>query len=177
MSGSSLRFDARWSRLVWVVTVAVILMLALVDALVVSEVWKAARGNALPVLLVVTALLPWAVLAVVALFAPRSYRVEPDGIVVKRLGPAAVIRYERIREIRRISPDDVGFAWRTFGSGGFLGWFGRFYSRRLGAFRAHATNMADLVLVTEVDGTKIVISPHPPDEFLEAVRGDMERSA
>ena len=127
--------------------------------------------------LVFAALLPWGVFAVVILFAPRNYTVGSGAIVVGRLGPDAVIQFERIREIRRIDGRDIGFAWRRFGSGGFFGWFGRFYSRTLGAFRAYATNMCDLVLITEVDGTKTVLSPYPPDAFLEAVQRRIERRA
>jgi len=56
------------------------------------------------------------------------------------------------------------------GSGGFLGWFGLFYSRGLGRFWAYAGNQEDLVLMTQTDGRKIVISPHPPEAFLEAFR-------
>jgi hypothetical protein len=80
------------------------------------------------------------------------------------------MKHDRIREVRRIDSRKMGFAWRIFASGGLLGWFGWFYSRRLGRFRAYATNQRDLVLITETDGTKIVISPHSEDEFLEAVR-------
>jgi hypothetical protein len=77
------------------------------------------------------------------------------------------MKHDRIREVRRIDSRKMGFAWRIFASGGFFGWFS---SRRLGRFRAYAMNQRDLVLITETDGTKIVISPHSEDEFLEAVR-------
>ena len=64
----------------------------------------------------------------------------------------------------------IGFAWRLAGCGGFLGWFGLFYSRSLGEFWAYTGNREDLVLLTQTDGGKIVISPHPPDTFVKAVQ-------
>jgi hypothetical protein len=88
-----------------------------------------------------------------------------------------VIAYPGIREVRRTGLDEIGFAWRVFGSAGFLGWFGLFRSRTLGEFRACATNQRDLVLITKTNGTKLVISPHQPEAFVEAVRRNMERPA
>jgi hypothetical protein len=58
---------------------------------------------------------------------------------------------------------------RTGASGGFLGFYGRFWSRRLCSFRMYATNATDLVLVTKRDGSKMVLSPRDADQFIEAV--------
>ena len=116
------------------------------------------------------ALLITGIFSVVTLFAPRSYMVRADGIVPNRLGPSLVIAYKHIRELRRIDAHEIGFAYRICGSGGFLGWFGWFYSRSLGRFRAYATNHRDLVLIIMTDGMKMVISPDPPNRFLEVVQ-------
>jgi hypothetical protein len=77
--------------------------------------------------------------------------------------------------IQRIDSAEIGFAWRAFGSGGFLGSFGWFYSRTIDAFLAYATNRQDLVLVTMNDATKVVISPYPAAAFLSAVQSDKRR--
>lgn len=61
--------------------------------------------------------------------------------------------------------------------GGLLGWFGWFYSRPLGGFLAYATNQRDLILAMRTDGRKIVISPDPADEFVEAMRRHREQPA
>ncbi len=128
-------------------------------------------------LAVVGALLITGVFVVVSLLAPRNYVVGTDGIVINRVGPSRVIAYGYVQELRRIDSGEIGFTWRIFGSGGFLGWFGWFYSQSLGRFLACATNQRDLVLITKTDGTKIVISPYPPDTFLEAVRRKREQAA
>ena len=62
-----------------------------------------------------------------------------------------------------------GTRLRLGGSGGFFGWFGRFWSRRLGHHRMYATNGRDLVYIERVDGTKVVLSPFPADAFVAAV--------
>ena len=177
MSVSSLRFKARWSRLVWCVTLGVLLLVVAAEVLLVGAVLSFSRGQPGHAAAVVSMLLSVSVFAGIARFAPWDYMVQRDAIVVGRLGPPLMIPYEGIREVRRTHRKEIGFAWRVFGSAGFLGWFGLFRSRRLGQFRACATNQRDLVLITRTNGAKIVISPHLPDAFLEAVRRNMDRAA
>ena len=164
-------FGLRWSVLTWVVTVA---MIILVVAVAVGILWKAIYvgpdAGGLRVLLVLLAFLLAPCLAVLAFFAPRGYEVNADAIVVRRLVGNVVIPRGGVREIRRIRSREIGPALRLFACGGFCGWFGLFYSRQVGRFWAYTGNQADTVLITQANGTKIVISPYPPDAFLEAVR-------
>ncbi len=177
MSASSLRFEARWSRLVWSVTVGVLMLVVAAEVLLVRAAWTSSQDQPGHAAAVVGVLLSVGVFAGIGRFAPWDYMVRADAIVVGRLGSPLVIAYRAIREVRRTDPQEIGFAWRVFGSAGFLGWFGLFRSRRLGEFRACATNQRDLVLITKTNGAKIVISPHRPDVFLEAVHRNMDRSA
>jgi hypothetical protein len=177
MSVNSLRFEARWSRLVWSVTVAVLALVAVAEVLLVQAAFGFSPGQPGQAAAVVGALLSVSIFAGIARFAPCDYRVRSDAIVVGRLGTPLMIPYQGIREVRRTHRQEIGFAWRVFGSAGFLGWFGLFRSRTLGEFRACATNLRDLVLITRTNGAKIVISPHLPDAFLEAVRRNMDRAA
>lgn len=177
MSISPLRFEARWSRLVWSVTVGVLVLVVAAEVLLVRAAFAFSQGQPGHSAAVLGVLLSIGVFAAIARFAPWDYMVRPDAIVVGRLGPPVVISYEGIREVRRTHRQEIGFAWRVFGSAGFLGWFGLFRSRRLGEFHACATNQRDLVLITKTNGAKMVISPHRPDAFLEAVRKNMDRPA
>ena len=165
------RFGMRWSPLTWIVTIAVIV---LVVAVAVVILWKAIHVGpevgGIRVLLVLVGFLPAVSLAILALFAPRAYEVDPDAITVKRIVGNVVIRRVDVREIRRIESRGIGSALRLFACGGFFGWFGLFYSRQIGRFWAYTGNQADLVLITQADGTKVVISPYPPEAFLEAIR-------
>jgi hypothetical protein len=177
MSKSSLGFAARWSLLVWGITAGVFAAIAAGEVLLIVAVFVASEDPTVRSLLGLAALLAAGIFATVAWFAPRGYVVRPDGIVVSRLAAPLVISYHRIREVRRIDNREMGFVMRVFGSGGFLGWFGRFVSKRLGEFHAYATNRQDLVLITKTNGRKIVISPHPPDAFVDAVRRHREQPA
>jgi hypothetical protein len=177
MSVSSLRFEARWSRLVWSVTVGVLVLVGVAEVLLIRAAWTFSPSQPGHRVAILGVLLSVGTFAAIARFAPWGYMVRPDAVVVGRLGSPLVISYEGIREVRRTDAQKIGFAWRVFGSGGFLGWFGLFRSRRLGEFRAYATNRRDLILITKTNGAKIVISPQAPDAFLEAVRTKMERRA
>ena len=177
MSVGSLRFEARWSGLVWSVTFAVLLLVVAAEGLLIRAAFTFSRGDPGHAAAVVGVLLSVGIFAGIARFAPWDYMVRRDAIVVGRLGPPLMIPYEGIREVRRTHRKEIGFAWRVFGSAGFLGWFGLFRSRSLGEFRACATNQRDLVLITRTNGARIVISPHLPEAFLEAVRRNMDRAA
>jgi len=163
------RFAARWSPSVWIITLAVIVLVVFV----MGGMIRTAKQNPDTVeawLLVAGALVLPIVLCVAVLFAPLAYGVVPEGIVIRRIGRSLAIGFEQIGEIRRIDSKEIGLVIRVFGSGGFFGWFGRFYGRHLGWFTAWSSSGSDLVLIRLVDETRIVISPHPADGFLEAVR-------
>jgi hypothetical protein len=175
MLADTQEFKARWSPAVWIITAAVLGLIVGVEVLLVRLAYATSGDKVTQTLLIVAMLLPVGIFGIVALLAPWSYTVRSDAIVVNRLGPAVVLRFEQIRETQRIDSAEIGFAWRAFGSGGFLGWFGWFYSRDIGAFLAYATNRRDLVLVTRNDATKVVISPYPPDAFLLAAQSNERR--
>jgi hypothetical protein len=167
---STQEFRLRWSRLTWLVTGAVIILVAVVAIVILrAAAHVGSRGNLVRGLLILEAAVPVAILGIVALFAPLGYEVNPDAVVIRRLVRNVVISRKTIREVRRVKSAEIGFAVRLFASGGFLGWFGLFFSHSLRRFWAYAGNRDDLVLVTQADGTRIVISPHPPDAFLETV--------
>ena len=175
----SQRFAARWSLSVWIVTCAVTLLVVIVVAGMIRMTVNAVPddGDGSRALLVVAAFVPPVILCVTIFFAPLGYTVQPQIIEVNRMGPNVAIPCEHIADVRRLRRTDLGFTLRIFGSGGFFGAFGRFYSYRLRWFRAYITDHQDLVLITRTDGTKILISPHPVDAFLDALDRAREHSA
>ncbi len=170
MSPVTQTFSVRWSRLTWVVTLVVGLLVLLTA---ITLFWSArqsgAPGSTQRMALTMVAFIPFVVVAAVTLLAPRGFEVRSDAVVVKRLGKDVAIPLVGVREIRPVEAREVRFIWRLCGCGGFLGWFGLFYSRALGQFWAYAGSLEDLVLLTQTNGRKIVVSPHPRESFLEAV--------
>ena len=167
----SQRFAARWSLSVWIVTCAVTLLVVIVVGGMIRMTTSAIPddGDGIRALLVFAAFVPVVILCVTIFLAPVGYTVHSQIIVVNRMGPNVMIPCGQIADVRRLHQSDLGFTLRIFGSGGFFGAFGRFYSYRLRWFHAYITNHQDLVLITRTDGTKILISPHPVDAFLDAL--------
>ncbi len=156
------RFGARWSLLTWTVTLLVIAVVIVVMGVVMKRVEQT------PLLMMVAMIVPLA-LAATALYAPLGYTIDHVGIMVNRIGPKVCILYDEIAAIRQVTWSDVGLSIRLFGSGGFLGFYGRFWSRRLGRHRAYVTSGKNLVLIERADGEKVLISPYPPELFMELV--------
>lgn len=109
-----------------------------------------------------------AVIAAAALFMIRGYRLDRAGLHVERLVWAD-----------RISLDTLRAAWadhqatakslRLFGNSGFFCIAGLFSNRRLGRYRAFATDPQRAV-VLELAARKIVVTPDDPWAFLAALR-------
>jgi hypothetical protein len=162
------RFAARWSVSTWIITSAVIVLLACVAG---TMIWSAAHETrtVLAWALVAGVMLLSILVLVTLLFAPTGYVVSDDAVVFRRIGGNVVIRLEQVREVRPIHSREIGFVLRVFGSGGFFGWFGQFYGRQLGFFTAYCSNTKGLVLITLTNGSRMIISPSPAGEFLEAM--------
>ena len=103
-------------------------------------------------------------LPVAALFAPRKYIVTPTHVIIWCFGPNVLIPRDEISLVKQIS---IGGAYRTCGAGGFLGYWGWFWSKSLGKFRAYLTRYDNAVLIQNSMGEKVVVSPDDPDGFVE----------
>ncbi|MBA2338414.1 MAG: hypothetical protein H0V96_11780 [Acidimicrobiia bacterium] len=112
-----------------------------------------------------------AVLAISWALAPRGYATAPGQLVVRRRG-------FRPRTYAVTAEEPV--AWpggmrgvRLLGSGGLFGYYGTFWSRELGRYKAHVTDRRGTVLVHTAKGP-VIISPADVEAFLatpEKLRG------
>lgn len=100
-------------------------------------------------------------------YSPLGYSVGPEGVRIHRLRGPVLVPLAAIRGARRAAPDELG-GIRTFGSGGLFGFFGRFWSRRFGHYRAYVTHRHNLVVV-EAERVYL-LSPERPDDFLHRLR-------
>jgi hypothetical protein len=113
--------------------------------------------------------MPLAVLAGPALFAVRGYRLDAaaDALLVRRPGRETAVPLAGL-QAATARPDAFRGTLMKAGSGGYLGLFGWFWSRPLGAFRAWVTDPARGVLLTFPD-RRVVVSPDDPAAFIQAV--------
>ena len=157
------RFDAPWAlRLRSTTTIASLALLALPFAFYAVQPEK---GLMVPG---IASVIGCMAIALGSLFIIRGYRLDANGLHVERLVWAD-----------RIPLDDLRAAWadheatekstRLFGNSGFFCIAGLFSNRKLGRYRAFATDPVRAV-VLDLSSRKVVVTPADPWEFQAALR-------
>ena len=161
------RYAAPWDRKLKLSTGLFVLLLAGVGGWIVSQGMgpepEALPGPllAVPVLLAAIVLLAWAL-------APRGFSVEIGRVRVERRLWPIEIPLREVRSAEALSDDALRGSARVLGAGGAFGYYGRFWSRRLGHYRLYATRFSGLVRLVTSRGT-FVLSPDPAGRFVEEV--------
>ena len=166
-----MRFDAPWAKLVKLVSVVASAILLFVA----YDVGRRVAGGWLWYLAVVGPLL---ILAGALLFTVRGYRLEPTRLLVQRLLWSTPIQLAGLEGVRH-DPAAMKRSLRLFGNGGMFAIAGLFSNKRLGRYRAFATDPRNSV-VLDFGDRKIVVTPGKPEEFLRRLRElrpDLQRSA
>jgi hypothetical protein len=115
-----------------------------------------------PLAAAVTLPLAWA-------FAPRALVLGRGLLRVDRPLRPVEIPLASIRAVGRVPREALRGMVRTAGSGGAFGYYGRFWSRPLGAVRLYATRRDGYVLLDTGAG-RYLVTPEDPDAFAAAVR-------
>lgn len=157
-------FSAPWGRSVrWGTTAAVVLLLVLVLA-----GWFAGPRQP-PLLRVLTVVLPLAVLLAPLPFMVRGYRLTDRHIVVRRPGWSTYLPLAGLSEVSG-APEGLRRTVRLFGNNGLYAITGWYWNRRLGRFRAYATDSDRVVLLRYADGARIVVTPDDVQHFIVRTR-------
>jgi PH (Pleckstrin Homology) domain-containing protein len=109
------------------------------------------------------------VLAICVAYSPRGYVIEGQSIVVRRMAGAASIALEGVREVRRVTAEDLRGCIRLRGSSGFFGYYGLFSTSKLGKCNWYVTDRSKSVVVITSTRT-VLLSPDDTDGFLSAIR-------
>lgn len=162
------RFAAPWSRLL--VTVSLMASVVLVGAGIVvwvvvpeREAWV--RWGVLPFALLV--------LAITALFTVRGYELAGRQLLVRRLIWNTRVSLDGLRECYA-DREAMRGAIRLLGNGGLFSFSGWFRNKRLGRFRAFATDPARSVVLVFRDRT-LVVTPDQPEAFVRALGLETQR--
>ena len=111
------------------------------------------------------------VLFVMAQFAPRGYRITPEGLRIERTLRDRVIPWRDVRGVDDEARQLTGIS--VTASRGIFGWFGWFWSVRFGLYQLFVTDRRRIVWLRTERGL-VGVSPDRPEEFVARVR---ERSA
>jgi hypothetical protein len=107
-------------------------------------------------------------IAVAALFMIRGYRLDAAGLHVERLVWADRIPLDALRGAWA-DHQAMAKSLRLFGNSGFFCIAGLFSNRKLGRYRAFATD-AQRSVVLDLPARKVVVTPEDPWAFLAALR-------
>lgn len=158
-----IEFRAPWSTLLKTATTFSIALLTLTF---VAGVFSRSYAP-WPASLLLTAA-PLLIIAAAALFMVRGYVLTEDAILVKRLGWCTRLPLAGLQSVAG-DVEAMRRSIRVFGNGGLLSFSGEFWSRRMGRYRALATD-PDRVVVLRYPKRTIVITPHDPQHFIMRVR-------
>lgn len=107
-------------------------------------------------------------LIITIFFVPTSYLLTEDKIVINKVCGSIKIKKADIIDIDTPKGDELKGSIRVFASGGFLGYFGKYKSPKLGKYNMYAGSMKanNLLVIKTKDGKQYVISPKNKEVFL-----------
>lgn len=104
------------------------------------------------------------------LLRPLGYEISQNELIIHR--PAYSAKYVLNSSMQYSTPHiaDLGVTLRLFAAAAFWGYFGVFYSFRIGRFTAYCTRFDHLVLLEDTEHRKIMVSPDDVPGFLAALQ-------
>lgn len=170
MSGP-IEFKAPWSRALR--TISCLAVAVLLAALIIGGFAWLRTGGAIPLLIAIVP--PPIILLVAVLCMVRGYVVTEDEIVVKRLGWVNRFSHAKLRSVHGDS-EAMSSSLRLFANTGLLSYSGYFWNRKLGRYRAFATDPSRAVVLTYAK-RKVLVTPDDPQRFIVRVRTLLKNQA
>ncbi|MCF7669224.1 MAG: PH domain-containing protein [Verrucomicrobia bacterium] len=130
-------------------------------------------GNIPLVIRITTSIVPLLIIIGTAMYLVRGYSIKPDYLGVQRLFWETQLPLTRVNKIV-VDSEAMRGSLRVFGNGGFLGFFGLFKNKKLGYFRAYATNPKHSVVLMG-DKRSYLITPEHPRELVDALYERLSR--
>ncbi len=157
------RFDAPWALRLRVATaLATLVLIAMPFAMYFAQ---PENGLLVPVIF---AGVGCVVTAAGALFVIRGYRLDEHGLHVERLIWSDRVPLDELRGAW-VDHEATAKSMRLFGNSGYFCIAGLFSNRKLGRYRAFATDPVRAV-VLDLPKRKVVVTPADPWEFQAALR-------
>ncbi|RLF22389.1 MAG: hypothetical protein DRN15_09160 [Thermoprotei archaeon] len=156
---NSFTCPARYDSLVKAITVAYLLLIALV-----ATILLVVRA---PFYVVVITLVIFTAMAIAAFaLSPRAFVLSEEGLLICLNVKKICLKYQDIVSAR-YAPQ--AWSWvkiRLCGSGGLFGFYGLFLLKNLGRAWLFVTNRRNIILVETRSGKKFLISPEDPRKFM-----------
>lgn len=100
------------------------------------------------------------------IYHPVSYTLSPSVLTIQRPGKDAIYSVNDFISAELVAPGQMKYTIRTFGVGGLFGYYGKFANSVFGSMTWYASRRDNMILLTTVEGKKIVITPDESERFL-----------
>jgi len=158
MQNNSVKFDVNWSTSLKLITLMSVLLLGGIPLSIFYS--RADPGHTM---IWSFAVLPLVVLICGFFFMIRGYELTGSTLYVQRVGWQSKIELTNLTSVV-VDPDAMKSSWRLFGNGGLFCFAGSFRNKKLGSYRAFATDPKSSVILTFNNRT-IVVTPADPQSF------------
>jgi hypothetical protein len=142
-------------------------MFTIVLLIAVPVIGLAAIPGAGTVWLAVMVFAPLVILFAAAFFMIRGYELTGSELFIKRLGWKSTLNLQNLQHAE-VDPEAMKRSIRLFGNGGLFCFAGQFRNKKLGRYRAYATDHG-LAVVLRFTDKVVVVTPGAPDRFVEQI--------
>jgi PH (Pleckstrin Homology) domain-containing protein len=160
-------YHAPWGRLLTAITGLATLLLGGIAAF---GLWNAANipPNQRVLWFVGMVAIPAAIWLGTLVFAVTGYTLCDGVIQVHRVGWKSVVALDGLERVE-FEPRAMSGSIRNWGNGGMFSFTGHYRNKRLGPYRAYATDPNRSVVLHFPDERPIVLTPESPKQFAELV--------
>lgn len=106
--------------------------------------------------------------------APKGYELDDIELKIDRDMRPITVPLRDITEVFKLEDGLLRRSLRLMGTSGFYGYYGLFWHRKLGKYRAYATRLDGLVGV-RTEKTLYALSPGDPEEFIASLSALLPR--
>lgn len=161
-------FNAKMNKGTKIMTVIVI---CIIIASVSTPVFISKDAGWLPSAITFGILLP--IIIISYLLRPVKYIIEDRFLIIQKGIGSKEIERNEITDIRNVTAKDIGTGIRTFGVGGFFGYYGKFYYKKIGSVTAYVTNPEKLIYIKTKKGKQYLISPDDMLGFMNEMKREI----
>ncbi len=119
-------------------------------------------------------LLPLLLLGGAFIFRVTGYVLTEHFLLIRRIISNFKVEVKDIESVE-YEPHGMKYSIRTFGNGGLFGFYGRFYNRKYGSFRAFVTDRTNVIVLRLKDKRVLMISPEHPQQFVDKLNRLIEK--
>jgi hypothetical protein len=157
------KFDILFDKSVFAIT-AIIIIILVMTMLFTFFLFRKQNNKTI---LIITSIFVFAPLFVTSFFIPISYSISEKEIIIHKIIGKTFIHKNDIDDIFVIHSHDLQGMSRTFASGGFGGYFGKYSSPKYGIIHVYAGTLSkNLIMIQLKDNTLYLITPKEMDKIL-----------